>query len=111
MITEISRSRISSMGRSVDHAGSCRSFWDEGSRYDDRSFGCADQLWIIILYWMPWRWRCEAADGMCNIYRTGNAPVSDFCHLYVTVFMRDLFMEEEELPSAIISLISICNTM
>ena len=63
---------------SVDHAGSCRSFWDEGSRYDDRSFGCADQLWIIILYWMPWRWRCEAADGMCNIYRTGNAPVSDF---------------------------------
>ena len=44
----------------------------------DRSFGCADQLWIIILYWMPWRWRCEAADGMCNIYRTGNAPVSDF---------------------------------
>ena len=33
---------------------------------------------IIILYWMPWRWRCEAADGMCNIYRTGNAPVSDF---------------------------------
>ena len=47
-------------------------------RYDDRSFGCADQLWIIILYWMPWRWRCEAADGMCNIYRTGNAPVSDF---------------------------------
>ena len=49
-----------------------------GSRYDDRSCGCADQLWIIILYWMPWRWRCEAADGMCNIYRTGNAPVSDF---------------------------------
>ena len=36
------------------------------------------KLWIIILYWMPWRWRCEAADGMCNIYRTGNAPVSDF---------------------------------
>ena len=32
----------------------------------------------MILYWMPWRWRCEAADGMCNIYWTGNAPVSDF---------------------------------
>ena len=45
---------------------------------DMMSFVCADQLWIIILYWMPWRWRCEAADGMCNIYRTGNAPVSDF---------------------------------
>ena len=90
MITEYFKTPeiSSSGGGSVNHAGFLQVvFWDEGSRYDDRSFGCADQLWIIILYWMPWRWRCEAADGMCNIYRTGNAPVSDFCHLYVTVFM------------------------
>ena len=33
---------------------------------------------VVLISWMPWRWRCEAADGMCNIYWTGNAPVSDF---------------------------------
>ena len=32
---------------------------------------------------------------MCNIYWTGNAPVSDFVILYVTVFMRDLLWKRK----------------
>ena len=49
--------------------------------YDYRDFKIPNKLngaGALITLVLAWRWRCEAADGMCNIYRTGNASVSDF---------------------------------
>lgn len=84
---------IAQWGRSVDHAWFLQNLWDEGSRYDSRSFGCADQLWLLF-YWMPWRWRCEAADTFSFIISIGRAMLCFwFYHLYVTLFAADLFME------------------
>ena len=51
---------------------------NEGDGYYSRCVDRICQLWIIILYWMPWRWRRETAYGMRNFYRVGNAPVSNF---------------------------------